>query len=208
MTQAWFKALAAALVGLIALPAWASHIDPTGVWLLEKNKVAIQIYQCDDGFCGRIAWIKEPLDDNGRPWRDKYNPDAALRNRPLCGIEVLSGLRPAGHDQWDGGRIYNPRDGQVYAAAVRAVAPDTIEVHGYVGIPLFGKTRTLTRVGRIAARVADPFVDLSTAAQKGFGQSQVAGLIDIDRGFREGQFDGPGCSPNQARQATHRGVQG
>lgn len=212
VTRTWIKGpilALAALLAFAALPAAAAgEIDPTGVWLMEKKKVAIKIYQCDDGLCGRIVWLKQPLDRRGRPKRDKRNPDAAARNRPLCGIEVLRGLTPAGQDRWDGGTIYNPKDGKTYAASLRAAAADTLEVRGYVGFPLLGKTRTLTRAQQLADAAAESGVDLLPAAKNGVGQDQIAGLVDIDRGFGERQVDGPGCHSNQARQPPQRGAQG
>lgn len=208
MTQAWIRALTAALVALVALPAGAGYLDPTGVWLMEKNEVAIRVYECDDGLCGRIVWLEKPLDKQGQPKRDKRNPDAGARDRPLCGVQVLTGLRPAGGDRWEGGTIYNPEDGKTYTASIRLADPDTLKVRGYVGISLLGKTRTLTRVRERADGPAGLALDTLPAAQDGLGQNQVAGLIDIDRGFGEGQFDGPGCRPNQARQAPQRGIQG
>ena len=176
MIPAWIKGITAALVVFVALPVVAAQPDPTGVWLMEKNKVAVRIYECSEGLCGRIVWLQEPVDKQGRLKRDQYNPKTALRNRPVCGIEVLTGLRPAGQDEWDGGTIYNPQDGKTYAASVRAVAPDTIEVRGYVGLPLFGKTKTLTRVYETANGTANSFADFVPAAHRcRWPQSPVPG---------------------------------
>ena len=208
MIRAWTKGIIATLAVFTALPVVAAPPDPTGVWLLEANKVAVRIYDCKDGLCGRIVWLREPLDKYGRLKRDKHNPNMALRDRPVCGIEVLSGLRPAGHDQWDGGTIYNPQDGKTYAASVRAVAPNTIEVRGYVGLPLFGKTKTLTRAYETATNLVHSIADYPPSFQNGFRQGQVAGFVDVDGSFGEGQFDGPGCYPNQARKSLQRGFQG
>lgn len=186
----------ATLLALVALPSVAAQRDPTGLWLMEKNKFAIRIYECTEGLCGRIVWLRDPLDKRGRLKRDKHNPDTALRDRPVCGIEVLTGMRPASDDEWDGGTIYNPQDGKTYAASLRAVAPDTLEVRGYVGLPLFGKTRALTRVRQLADGTANSVTDLSPAGQNTPREDQVARLVDVDRGFGEGQFDVPGCRPD------------
>jgi hypothetical protein len=69
--------------------------DPKGIWLVQ-NKAAIEISDCDGLLCGRIVWLKEPRDAEGKPKHDKLYPDPALRPRRLCGLTVLERQRPAG----------------------------------------------------------------------------------------------------------------
>lgn len=116
--------------------------EPLGVWVNPKNTVAVRIFQCKDRFCGRIIWLKKPLNKAGQPKRDRYNPDEAQRNHPLCGLKILRGFKPAGDNRWDSGTIYNPSDGAVYHSVMRLKPNDTLEIRGYVGLPLFGKSIT------------------------------------------------------------------
>ena len=67
---------------------WIDHREP------EKRKVAVWIEDCDGLLCGHIYWLKKPS-SNGRPKRDQHNPDARLRDRPLCGLRILSGFKRA-----------------------------------------------------------------------------------------------------------------
>ena len=46
---------------------------------------------------------------------------------------------------WADGRIYNPEDGKTYQATMRLVDANTLQVRGYVLLPIFGTTRTWTR---------------------------------------------------------------
>ncbi len=131
---------------LFAAPAAASSDGPTGVWLTGKKKAAIRIYDCDAGLCGRIVWLKKPLDKTGRLKRDKNNPDAASRNQPLCGVVILRGLKSDEPGVWVGGTIYNPQDGHTYAGLIEVESEDTLMVRGYLGIPFLGKTEIWTKM--------------------------------------------------------------
>jgi uncharacterized protein (DUF2147 family) len=115
------------------------------VWLMDA-KVAVQIFDCGDLVCGRVIWLIIPRDAQGVLNRDWRNPDRALRQRPLCGLTVLWGLRPKGGDRWEGGRFYNPFDGGTYRVSAKLTSEDLIVARIYRGIPLFGKTKTLQRV--------------------------------------------------------------
>ena len=123
----------------------AEAADPTGVWLVE-GKVAVELFPCPDGLCGRIVGLAEPRDDHGQPKHDRRNPDPALRERPLCGLGVLSGLRPVGPGHWEGGVFYNPEDGHRYRTSVRMDSDNRLTARFYVAMPLLGESRTLTRI--------------------------------------------------------------
>ncbi len=136
---------------LLTLPRVAhSAAIPDGVWLMA-SKVAVQIYDCDGLLCGRIVWLQHPRDAAGQLVRDKKNPDPALQQRPLCGQTILWGLQPAGPDHWKGGWLYNPDDGKTYRVRAELRSADTILARIYLGIPLFGENRTLTRVPRLSS---------------------------------------------------------
>lgn len=118
-----------------------------GPWLTGKKGAVIDIYQCgDEGeLCGRIAWLRKPYTKAGELKRDPENPEESLRRRPLCGIEVFTGLKRIDEDTWAHGRVYNPEDGRRYRAYLDANDDGTVHIRGYVGIPLFGKSETWTR---------------------------------------------------------------
>jgi uncharacterized protein (DUF2147 family) len=79
--------------------------------------------------------------------RDSRNPDPALRDRELVGIELLRGLRPSqSQEQWTDGDIYDPTSGHRYRAVISLDGPNRLRVRGYVGIELLGRTTTWIRV--------------------------------------------------------------
>ena len=120
--------------------------DPVfGFWLVENQRSIIEIAPCGESACGTIVWLKEPLDDDGQPKADHLNSGDDLRNRPLCGIEMISGFRSVDPGTWSDGSIYSPRDGKTYSASMEVRDDGTLKLRGYVLFPLFGKTQVWTR---------------------------------------------------------------
>lgn len=145
--------LAAGTAIVLATTAAAeSHVGVDhilGPWLTEKKGAVIEIYQCrdeqDPELCGRIAWLRKPYTDDGDLKRDPENPDPSLRDRPMCGIEVFTGLKRRDENTWAWGKVYNPKDGNRYNAYLDAQDDGTVRIRGFVGLPLFGKSETWTR---------------------------------------------------------------
>ncbi len=130
--------------------------SPAGTWLTESGGADVKIADCGGKLCGSIVWIKEPLDAHGQQKVDSNNPDQSLRSRKLVGLPILSGFVPAGDGSnvWQDGLIYNPQDGKTYKCTLTLVDGHTLRVRGYVGISLFGKTQTWTRVDGATASPA------------------------------------------------------
>ena len=136
-----------ALISLAVAPTLAWSAVPKGVWLID-GEAAVQIFDCDGLLCGRILWLQIPRDLQGQPKRDKNNPDLALRQRRLCGLTVLWGLRSTGPDHWGDGWFYNPDDGKTYRVSMELRSADQLITRIYLGLPLFGETKTLLQVPR------------------------------------------------------------
>lgn len=149
MTRLRQVARIALLVGALncLAPPCAFALAPRvqGVWLFD-NKAAVEIYDCEGLLCGRIRWLLVPRNPVGGLDLDKNNPDPTLSRRLLCGLTIISGLKPDGVDHWKGGRFYNPDDGKTYSFTAQLKSADVMVARIYLLIPLFGKTKTLTRV--------------------------------------------------------------
>ena len=82
---------------------------------------------------------------NGRPKVDRKNPNPSLRTKPIMGLVMLKDFK-YDDNEWTGGHIYNPSDGKEYKAYMKLRDKNTLNVRGYVGISLLGKTDTWSRV--------------------------------------------------------------
>lgn len=142
------------LVGVMALllqclavplqPAIAAAFPP-GVWLMGEQ-VAIQVFDCSGALCGRVVFLQVPLDLQGLLKRDTLNPNPALRQRQVCGPTIIWNLRSLDSTHWGGGWFYNPEDGKTYRISMELKSADVIVPRIYLGMPIFGETRTLVRV--------------------------------------------------------------
>jgi uncharacterized protein (DUF2147 family) len=130
-------------------PVFAASAEPVGQWYAEGGAAVVEITPCADALCGRVVWVHSPLDQDGCELRDKNNPDPALRNRPVVGLQILGGLVASDHKpaSWTGGTIYDPVSGNTYRCRLELDGHDRLRLRGYVGIPLVGRTTTWTRVG-------------------------------------------------------------
>ena len=74
--------------------------DIVGIWLIaEDGEVVekVEIYQCEDRYCGKIVWLKAQ-EGSETPVADSKNKSEELRGRPLLGLEVLHGYEFNGED--------------------------------------------------------------------------------------------------------------
>ena len=136
--------LSAFMLTLSALTVQAADApDPTGLWLTENKRSVIKVDRCGDSICGKIHWI---IKDGMTV--DSKNPDAKYRDKPMCGLQILSGFKNNAKNSkvWEGGKIYKADEGEVYNATVSVTSADKMNVRGYVGVPLFGKSQNWTRV--------------------------------------------------------------
>jgi uncharacterized protein (DUF2147 family) len=149
----------AVLLPALAPPPAAAADSPgdalLGMWLTEAGdkggRARVEISRQGDGYSGRIVWLEEPdfaagEKRAGQPKVDLENPDAKLQERPILGLEILHGFTFSGDGEWGGGTIYDPANGKTYKARIRLETADTLDVRGYVGITLFGRTTTWKRV--------------------------------------------------------------
>lgn len=112
----------------------------TGVWLTEIKDAKIEIYQESKQYYGRVVWLAEPNDKEGKPMVDEKNPDASLKNRPIIGINILISLVSNQHGEWVG-QIYDPKGGKMYTCKVWR-SGSTLKVRGYMGWLYATKTWT------------------------------------------------------------------
>ena len=164
LASSFRTALVAATLSLVTLlanagPASAAASSSAdailGTWRTEAGdqggRARVEITRQGNRFVGTIVALEEPnfpADHAraGQPKVDLENPDPDLRERPIVGLRILSGFTYDGDGEWTGGTIYDPANGKTYKAKMQLENADTLDVRGYVGVPLFGRTTTWKRV--------------------------------------------------------------
>lgn len=139
---------------LLSNPVFAASGDAiTGLWEVAEGDGRIEIYRCAAKYCGRIAWLKEPLylpgDKGGmagQPLVDRENPQKELASRPQLGLKIMEGYTFRGDSFWDDGTIYNTENGKSYSSNIRLRSADRLELRGYIGLPLLGGSTVWKRV--------------------------------------------------------------
>jgi uncharacterized protein (DUF2147 family) len=117
-----------------------------GVWKTGEGTAMVKIYKSGENYQGRVVWLKEPNDpETGKPKLDKNHPDAANHNRPILGLVNIWGFKYTEDKTWDNGNIYDPKNGNTYSCTIKMINANTIEVRGYIGVSLIGRTDTWTR---------------------------------------------------------------
>ncbi len=128
---------------MLWLTQWVVAQEPhkesvVGEWLSEDKDGKIQIYKQGDKFYGKITWGKT----SGR--KDTENPDPALRSQPLMGLVILKNFTFNGK-YWENGTIYDPNTGKTYSCTMKLKGNNALEIRGFVGISLLGRTTVWTR---------------------------------------------------------------
>ena len=127
--------------------ASAQTMSPLGVWTNAEKKATFEIYKCGDKLCGKIVSLTIPNDPaTGKPKTDSQNPDLKLRSRPRLGLVFMQGFKYDSDNKWDDGKIYDPETGKTYSCYMKMESQSTMEVKGYIGFSLIGKSQTWTRV--------------------------------------------------------------
>jgi uncharacterized protein (DUF2147 family) len=123
--------------------------DILGTWLNEDKDAHVNIYKENNKYYGKIVWLKNPIDEEtGKPKLDDENEDESLRTRPVMGLLLLRDFEFDGDDEWEDGRIYDPKNGKDYKCYIEFEddTKDLLKVRGYIGISLLGRTTYWTRV--------------------------------------------------------------
>jgi uncharacterized protein (DUF2147 family) len=120
--------------------------DIIGTWLTGTGKAHIKIDNIKGYYFGRIVWLKEPLNKEGKPKTDGMNPDISKQNLSLLGIRLLDGFEYKSENNWEKGTIYDPENGKTYSCKIYLENKNTMKIRGYLGISLIGRTDTWTRV--------------------------------------------------------------
>lgn len=115
---------------------WTTFNDSTG-----KPDGLVRIDEIDGEFLGTVVEVFSATTPN--PICDLC--EGALKDKPIIGMTILRGLRRDGNG-YGGGIILDPDEGRTYrCTAMLLDGGRKLEVRGYVGLPLLGRTQTWVR---------------------------------------------------------------
>ncbi|WP_292010609.1 DUF2147 domain-containing protein [Chryseobacterium sp.] len=114
---------------------WKTIDDET-----KQAKSIVEIYKKSDGkYYGKVSQLLiKPEDPNCSSCKDDR------KGKPILGMEVIRGLSKDG-DEFSGGTITDPKTGKTYKCTVTRKG-DQLNVRGYVGVSLLGRTQTWQKV--------------------------------------------------------------
>lgn len=145
------KIAAYALTALLSMtsfaPAFAAE-TPVGLWKniddeTGKPKALIRITESEGAFQGQIEKLYREPNEDQNPKCDKC--EGARKDQPIVGMVILSGLKKEG-EEFNGGEIVDPKNGKVYKAKMHLTdAGKKLNVRGYVGMPMLGRSQVWLR---------------------------------------------------------------
>jgi len=116
-----------------------------GKWINSLNEAHIDITKRGDKYFGKIVWLKDPKDEKGVTKIDLKNPNERLRSKPIVGLEILKNF-VYDDGRWTGGTIYDPKSGKTYKCNMKLNGNDELDMRGYIGFSLLGRTEIWKRV--------------------------------------------------------------
>lgn len=123
-----------------------------GVWTTREGKSKVEVFKRGATFCGKVVALKEaryPAGDangmGGKAKVDRNNPNPALQSQPVLGLNIMKNFHYTADGTWEGGTIYDPDNGKTYKCKITLPTPNRMNVRGFIGISLFGRTEEWTR---------------------------------------------------------------
>ena len=142
------KTLIAGLLLAAAVGAMA-QATPAGLWKTiddstKAEKSLVRITDSGGVYTGKVEKILTEKTDGKC---DECTDDR--KGQPMLGMTILRDIKqdPSDKAQWIGGDILDPNNGKVYKVRIKPVdGGKKLEVRGYIGTPMLGRTQTWIRV--------------------------------------------------------------
>ena len=127
-----------------------AQASPVGLWKTiddetKAEKSLVRVVESGGALLGRVEKLLDPSRQDAKC--DKCSDER--KDQPIAGMTILRNLRQSADDKglWEGGEILDPNNGKTYRARVKPVdGGQKLEVRGYIGAPLLGRTQTWIRV--------------------------------------------------------------
>jgi uncharacterized protein (DUF2147 family) len=127
-----------------------AQMTPVGLWkTIDDNdgtaKSEIRIVETAGVISGKL---ERDLNPKAKPDDKCVECKDDRKDQPIVGLELIRGLtKVEGKDVWQGGTIVEPSTGKIYKMTMTPIeGGKKIEMRGYIGMPLFGRTQTWIRI--------------------------------------------------------------
>ena len=128
----------------IFLSAALVHAEDTsilGKWLVGDKDAKVELYQNGENLEGKLVWLQQPQEPDGKNKLDSKNPEISLRSQQIQGMIFLKNFKKVENEnKWTGGTVYDAKSGKTYSGWIKLIDEKKIELRGFVGISLFGRT--------------------------------------------------------------------
>ena len=151
LTRLAYRLLAVLALCALSASLAQAQLTPLGLWKTfhEEGRVArslVRISEVQGVLSGRVEKLLDPAlkpDEVCSLCKDE------LRDKPVVGMTVVRGVRQSRSEPtvWDGGEIIDPHNGKIFSVRMTpADAGRRLEVRGYMGAPVLGRTLNWVRV--------------------------------------------------------------
>ena len=138
--------LIAGATAAIALAASAQ--SPVGVWktiddATGKEKSLVRITETAGVLSGKV---EKGLDPAQAPDSRCDTCTDSRKGQPIVGMTIIRNVKK-NEAVWEGGDILDPNNGKIYRVRLTPSSDNKkLEVRGYIGTPMFGRTQIWQRV--------------------------------------------------------------
>ena len=115
---------------------WKTIDDETG-----KAKSIVEIYEKSGKIYGKVIEILEEEHKK----KVCSNCSGEDKNKPVLGMVIIKGLTKDGKG-YANGKILDPKNGKLYKCFITLDEKDKLEVRGFIGISVFGRSQYWYRV--------------------------------------------------------------
>lgn len=134
-------------VTLFCFTSLAFAASPVGTWTTiddktQKPRSVIRISEYKGVLSGRILKVYKQPGDTGYCRKCPGH----FKDKRVEGLTFLWGMKSTGSHEWKGGKILDPKNGKIYKCKMTLSKDgNRLDVRGYVGMSLFGRTQTWRR---------------------------------------------------------------
>ena len=109
----------------------------------NEKKAIVLLTETNGQLSGKIIKVLNPADAKEKCTKCK----GALKNKPIQGLNFLTGFKADGGNEWTDGKLVDPESGKVYSGKIKlSNNGQSLDLRGYVGVPMFGRSQTWTRI--------------------------------------------------------------